>query len=224
MEFAAWPKTPRLFRDMIVTEKIDGTNAAIVIQEQDLVKYEDGTRIGPDPTPRSALNTSIAAAGHLVGAQSRSRLITPEQDNHGFAKWVFDNAADLVKALGPGRHFGEWWGSGINRGYGLEKGKKMFSLFNVVRYQYLWDPSLTRPDLYDEDGNELLPALDVVPVIYEGPFETEVVKSCVDSLRHTGSLAAPGFDRPEGVVVFHSAANSVFKVTLEGDEKPKGLA
>ncbi len=40
----------------------------------------------------------------------------------------------------------------------------------------------------------------------------------------TGSKAAPGFDNPEGVVVFHTANSSLFKVTLEGDEKPKGAA
>jgi hypothetical protein len=34
-EFIAWPKTQRLFRDIIVSEKIDGTNAAIHIEELD---------------------------------------------------------------------------------------------------------------------------------------------------------------------------------------------
>lgn len=31
--FQAWPKTPRLFRSMIITEKIDGTNGAIIITD-----------------------------------------------------------------------------------------------------------------------------------------------------------------------------------------------
>ena len=223
MEFKAWPNTPRLFRDMIVTEKIDGTNAAIVIEEQGDLKYADGTRIGPDPTPNSALNLSVAAAGHFVGAQSRSRLITPEQDNHGFAKWVFDNAATLVQTLGPGRHFGEWWGSGVNRGYGLSKGEKRFSLFNVSRYQPLLEYGYQVGMPQHIPGIITSGQLDTVPVIYEGPFDLDIVRDAMDGLRKVGSLAAPGFMRPEGVIVFHSAANSVFKATLENDEKPKGL-
>lgn len=29
--FQPWPKTPRLFREIVVTEKIDGTNAQVFI-------------------------------------------------------------------------------------------------------------------------------------------------------------------------------------------------
>ncbi len=60
---------------------------------------------------------------------SRTRWITAQDDNHGFARWVEGNKQELLK-LGAGRHFGEWWGSGIQRGYGLQKGEKRFSLFN----------------------------------------------------------------------------------------------
>lgn len=44
----------------------------------------------------------------------------------------------------------------------------------------------------------------------------------LDRLRAHGSLAVPGFLRPEGVVVYHIAANMGFKVTLEKDEERKG--
>jgi hypothetical protein len=30
--------------------------------------------------------------------------------------------------------------------------------------------------------------------------------------------------KPEGIVVFHSAAQVPFKITLEGDHEPKGAA
>ena len=33
LEFRPYPKTPRLNREIVVTEKIDGTNGAIVIEE-----------------------------------------------------------------------------------------------------------------------------------------------------------------------------------------------
>jgi hypothetical protein len=182
-EFKAWPKTPRLNRGMVITEKIDGTNACVIVTEEG-----------------------------LVYAQSRKQMITPVYDNFGFAKWVYENVAGLANTLGPGYHYGEWWGSGIQRGYGLPKGEKRFSLFNTSR----WDPGLAA-----ESG---VPGLHVVPVLYEGMFDTREVETTVRILDAGGSVAAPGFMRPEGVIVFHSAANQVFKVTVENDESPKGLA
>jgi len=179
-EFKEWPKTPLLFRDVTTTEKIDGTNAAIHIEE-------DGT----------------------VTAQSRKRLITPADDNFGFARWVDDNHDALQDTLGVGTHFGEWWGSGIQRGYGLAKGEKRFSLFNVSRYR---DVDLSA-----------VPGLGVVPELYAGPFRESEIQNWLGTLEVVGSFACPGFMKPEGLVVFHVASNQVFKVTLENDGLPKTL-
>src|SRR6185369_17529395 len=96
--FQPWPKIPRLNRDITITEKIDGTNAAVG------VSYDKA----------------------VVWAQSRTRIITPQNDNAGFAKWVEQNARELADVLGPGLHFGEWWGQGVQRGYGMTR--KFFSL------------------------------------------------------------------------------------------------
>jgi hypothetical protein len=41
-------------------------------------------------------------------------------------------------------------------------------------------------------------------------------------LRLDGSYAAPGYMKPEGIVVYHTAAKQMFKVTIENDEQPKG--
>ena len=38
-----------------------------------------------------------------------------------------------------------------------------------------------------------------------------------------GSVAAPHFMRPEGVVVFHVQGNVGFKKTIEKDQEPKSL-
>lgn len=193
MEFQGWPKTPRLYRDVVITEKIDGTNAAIIVEPY-----------LPECRDESASLVEVAAGVFNVGAQSRNRLITPEADNYGFATWVRDNAAQLASLLGPGRHFGEWWGAGIQRSYGLSNGDKRFSLFNVARYADL--------------DSELL---GTVPVIYEGVFSDAAVDLALADLSQCGSRAAPGFDRPEGICVFHVAARQVFKVLLENDEMPK---
>ena len=173
MKFEAFQKIPRLRRDCIVTEKIDGTNAQVYIGD-------DGT----------------------ILAGSRTRWITPENDNFGFAAWVRDNAEELAK-LGPGSHFGEWWGAGIQRRYGLTE--KRFSLFNVDRWH------TERPS-----------CCHVVPVLYRGMFDTAEIDLSLEILAEHGSQAAPGFMKPEGVVVFHVAGRVGFKKTIEKDEVPKG--
>jgi len=176
LEFQPFPKIARLRREIVITEKIDGTNACVHVGE-------DGT----------------------VLAGSRTRWITPIDDNFGFARWVADHEDELRVGLGPGAHYGEWWGSGIQRRYGLSE--KRFSLFNTHRW-----------------GTDRPACCHVVPMLYTGTFTTEAVEHAISMLRSGGSCAAPGFLKPEGIVVFHTAANSMFKVTLEKDEEPKGRA
>jgi hypothetical protein len=214
IEFEPWPKIARLNRDCIVTEKIDGTNAAVVI-----VEHSFGAEFKADPNriaivlDEKHITDGVPDFEYHVFAQSRTRFITPEKgrDNYGFAAWVKANAEALVSTLGPGRHFGEWWGAGIQRGYGLTGNDKRFSLFNVHR----WAQHVAALE-------ETVPGLSVVPVLYEGLFSTDGIDSALDALEGYGSFAVPDFDRPEGIVVWHDAARLSFKVTLEGDEAPKG--
>lgn len=224
IEFKGWPKIARLYRSCTITEKIDGTNAAIGIQEfpfgwhyfggidEDGVSHDLPWNAVYVSGPYNVDNDGVPDNEYLVYAQSRKRVITPDADNHGFARWVFDNAETLVDVLGKGLHFGEWWGGGINRGYGLPKGEHRLSLFNTA----IWGNRF-------EDLNRV-PGLGVVPVLYAGMFSTRAVDTAKDDLRKFGSSANPGFMNPEGVVVYHSAANQMFKSTLENDEVPKEVA
>lgn len=176
--FMAFPKIARLNREIVVTEKLDGTNAQIEIND---------------------------TGDEIVSAGSRNRYITPEMDNHGFARWVAANRDELLK-LGPGRHYGEWWGSGIQHGYGLTKGEKRFSLFNVAR----WGDGETRPA-----------CCGVVPTLYRGMFSQAAIDEALERLRTQGSVAAPGWMKPEGLIVYHTASGTLYKVTLENDASPK---
>lgn len=185
-EFAPMPKIARLSRDCVITEKLDGTNASILITPY----IGDGTDM-----PGTFIN------GVVIRAGSRTRWISVGDDNYGFAQWVHANVTELCK-LGPGHHFGEWWGKGIQRGYGLDE--KRFSLFNVDR----WSDS--RPS-----------CCHVVPVLYHGDFDTEAAGWEIMKLRGYGSVAAPGFMDPEGIVVYHTAASMMFKKTCKGDERGK---
>lgn len=133
-EFQPFQKIPRLSRECVITEKLDGTNASIYIGD-------DGE--------------------FLIG--SRTRWITPDDDNYGFARWAHENKDELLK-LGAGHHFGEWWGAGVQRRYGLAE--KRFSLFNTHR----WSDALgARPA-----------CCSVVPVLFQGIFIGNYIH---DSLR-----------------------------------------
>lgn len=174
--FEPFPSIGRLKRDCVITEKLDGTNGQVVI-------LEDGT----------------------VLAGSRKRWITPEDDNFGFARWVKEHEDELREGLGIGRHFGEWWGLGIQRRYGLQE--KRFSLFNVERWG---------------DHNPPPACCSVVPILYRGPFTDDATIGAMDLLRKQGSVAATGFPDPEGIVIYHYATKTLFKRTFEYDEAGKG--
>lgn len=176
VEFEKFPSISRYFREIVITEKIDGSNAQINILD----------------------NQEILAG-------SRNRYITPGKgDHHGFAAWVRENEDSLRHDLGVGRHYGEWWGSGIARGYDLDE--KRFSLFNTTR----WFTSTFETDL-----------LRVVPLLYKGEHDSHAIRNVSFALHTYGSLAAYGYKNPEGIVIYHSHSNRCFKYTA-GDDGPKG--
>jgi hypothetical protein len=106
VEFQAWPKIPRaVLGTVVITEKMDGTNACVVIE-----------------------------GNEIVGVQSRKRMLNigKESDNYGFAQHVVDNQ-DKFLALGEGKHYGEWAGLGI-QGNPHCLPEKRFFLFNTRRW------------------------------------------------------------------------------------------
>lgn len=181
IEHKAWPKIPRLSNEvMTITEKIDGSNACVVFL--------------PNPD---------APFGFEYAAQSRSKLITPEDDNFGFAKWVYTWTDELFADLGFGYHYGEWWGSGIQRGYGCDKGSKQFSLFNSVR----WAKAFI-------DGHTFkTPQLGVVPMLYHGGASLQYAQGVAADLYRDGSYAKLGYALPEGVVIYLKEAQATYKIT-----------
>jgi hypothetical protein len=172
--FKQFPKIARLSRPCVITEKIDGTNASVLITD-------DGQ--------------------FLTG--SRTRWITPEDDNFGFSRWAHEHKDELL-LLGPGQHFGEWWGAGIQRTYGLTE--KRWSLFNTSR----WADDVVRPA-----------CCHIVPLLAMGDFSALNWTDVMLQLEADGSHAAPGFRRPEGIIIYHIAANKLFKKTFIGDEGGK---
>lgn len=210
-EFRPYGKTPRLNRDIIITEKIDGTNAGIHVEE--LVPFDTSVDWTDE---RGVTHVSWCDNAVRVSAQSRNRLIFPGKttDNAGFAGWVEENKRALAELLGKGLHFGEWFGPGV-QGHGYGRDAKAFALFNPDRY----------------DANALMDAQDAgvnietVPVLYDGPFLQDAIEEAVSFLRRRGSQVwgAQGLEA-EGVIVFHTASRQVYKVLCKNDDLPKSLA
>ena len=189
MNFEAFPKIKQLKHlKMSITQKIHGTNAHIYVASIEI----------PFGTDNEVLYDGKC---FQVKAASRNRWIYPDDDNYGFAKWVQDNKEDIVRLLGPGRHDGEWAGSGINSGEGFEKDEKVFVLFDWWRYP---------PE------RELPKGCVVVPVLYDGPVDLSMVDKCMSYLLASGSRLKPGFNRPEGVVVMINGTR--FKKTFTPEE------
>jgi RNA ligase len=159
-EFKSFGKIENIGKLMMtITQKMHGTNAQIKITKIDSVNY-------------------------LVQVGSRTRWITPQDDNFGFATFVYANMGKFIQSLGEGTYFGEWCGPGINSGEGFKE--KTFVLFNHRTFP----PERPLP-----------PNTIVVPVLYKGKLDMSAIESTMEALKTNGSVAVPGFMRPEGIVV-----------------------
>lgn len=173
-EFKSFPDIKKLgSAAMYITQKIHGSNAQVFVFQ----------------TPDGGLDL-------LVG--SRTRWIAPGNDNYGFAAHVYENKEAFLK-LGPGQHFGEWAGPGINSGEGLTE--KTLVLFDHWKFP---------PE------RELPPQTVIVPVLYEGGFDLSKVEEVMNDLKANGSKLVPGFMSPEGVVV--RIKGDRYKVVFQAEE------
>lgn len=178
VEFREWPKIPRGTGETVtITEKIDGTNACIIVE----------------------INSGGVA--EVVGVQSRNKLITPNDDNMGFANYVEQNKEELASKLGEGYHYGEWAGPGIRKNHhNLEK--KTLFLFNSNRWQ---------------DGRQERPAgVECVPVLYEGQPIKENGDNAIDIAMQDLWLNAKNAGyHPEGIIVWYHKTKRYEKYTFE---------
>lgn len=141
-EFVEFASIARLTRDIVVTEKIDGANAQVHVTEDGRV---------------------------VAGSRNRWVPLDGKQSHFGFEKWVAEHAAELRAGLGVGSHYGEWWGSGIQRRYGLTE--KRFSLFNVGRWTSLLNQQGQFSGVKDTTCVEV-PCCHVVPILTRWTFDT----------------------------------------------------
>lgn len=207
--FEAWPKIPRWSNERVtVTEKIDGTNAAVIVlpyspDHELMIQSGYACVLGHD-------EPDMPAEMRTFATQSRKRFIKPgkDTDNAGFAAWAWERRAELITTLGYGKHYGEWWGRGIQRGY--DQDTNHFSLFRPWRYE----------DMIGEDSE--VEGLRVVPTLYAGGAEGLLTTSIIlATLEKEGSKAAPGYMRPEGIIIQSALTQSTYKAFTWDDGLPK---
>jgi hypothetical protein len=168
-EFAKWPSIQRLSSEtLFITEKIDGTCGVIHIAED----------------------------GELTPGSRERWLLPGQSDNFGFGEWCRQYADELRK-LGPGYHYGEWHGAGIQRKYGQPI--KRFASFEFWR-------------------DDLPGLITKVPLLYEGPYTPTIFDETIEKLIKGGSVLYPGFMKPEGIVIsFKNVRSAKFKKLCEND-------
>ena len=183
MDFKEFPKIEKLTSvNMLITLKIHGTNASIAIYDE---TQEDGSIV------------------RKLKTGSRTKWVTPDNDNYGFARFVQERKDEFIEKLGLGVHYGEFYGLGINSGEGMKT--KQLALFDVNRYNN------------KETGIQSLPPQVItVPVLYQGPFSLEKIEEMMAELKEKGSPLVPGFMRPEGVVV--TILGKRFKKVFDAEE------
>jgi hypothetical protein len=115
--------------------------------------------------------------------------LTPENDNFGFAKWVYENARDIANILGPDDHYGEWAGPGI------QKNPHGF----LTRHFFVF------PKHTNDIGplNWLVDSVQILrpPTLYDGPFTPWVMEPMIRFCR--GRVEAGQY--MEGFVILHES-------------------
>lgn len=102
LEFEEFPKMARWSREVVITEKLDGTNAQVVITPigaGELAQIAEGWTLD-----RMGIVAVSKHGEFVMRAGSRTKWITADKqnDNYGFAAWCQSNAEQLFE-LGEGK-------------------------------------------------------------------------------------------------------------------------
>ena len=143
---------------------------------------------------------------------SRNRYINTQDDNSGFATFFSKYQKELEDIFiaidnekqgcieAPLLIYGEWFGKGIQRGYNLEA--KFFMPFSEYFATKMIDAGI--------------PHIEMPVTLYSGKFSIEALDGCMNKLKDEGSQVIPGYNRPEGVVIYFPTYNFRLKETFEG--------
>lgn len=173
--FPKYPKTLRYENlRVVITEKIDGTNGLIEISP-------DGVRFG-----------------------SRNCYLNEHKDNYGFFNFFSQFENRIMESFSPEYDglvhiYGEWFGAGIQRTYGLKE--KYFMPFSPY-----WANTLIEVGVPN-----------IVPPyqFYAGKMDSVREEMAFQTLKEEGSQLVPGWKRPEGIIIHYLDNNLKIKRTLD---------
>jgi hypothetical protein len=200
MKFQEFDKIHALHKTtLLVTQKLHGTNASIWIRPTGEIDYSE-----------EQAQFLTEDGQFLVLPGKRTSFITLENDNFGFARFVYENKEALYKALGQGVWFGEWCGPGINSGEGLTQ--KRLALFAVLSLEEKYH-NMKSAGLWPD-------RVDLVPVLFTGLGSNieQIAELVMNDLKEKGSSYVPGYMRPEGIVIQILGTNVKFKKVFEAEE------
>ena len=175
MEFVKWPKVQQIHN---VRKSVKERKRFHEVEELD--PYKPPSILYKGKVKLDGTNAAVRACHGDVSVQSRSRIITPGDDNMGFAAWAWESgfAQDLATKTGTGDVlvFGEWCGQGIQKRCSISKiDRKIFAVFAVLtKYDFEKEgddsgllhvqPEVIRRFLPDHPDVYVLPWLDSVTV------------------------------------------------------------
>lgn len=176
-------------------------------------------------------NCAIVKSNGIVYAQSRTKVITPKDDNFGFAKFV--ETLDLSKVQDNIVIYGEWAGKTIQNNVACSQVDKFFAVFAIK--------DLTKEDSFIVDPIQIGSILNTVKGIYIIPWHTsdqvnfnnesnidefvnrtnyhvELVEKCDPFVKHYFNVSGVG----EGLVyypTFHTGLNNFINLGFKAKGK-----
>lgn len=129
--------------------------------------------LGGDSTPRMTVtyrakvklhgtNCAVQRTADGLVAQSRTKVLSPSDDNKGFARWVAEQEDGFAQLAPSTTVFGEWCGPGVAHGVAISKlDRKIFAVFALQEGRDDEATLVVEP----ERIAEMLPALDDVFVL-----------------------------------------------------------
>lgn len=142
---SAFPKIGQ-YRQVVKEAK---QRAAYIGKDENGDPIYDNTKVAPTIKFKGTVKLHGTNAGFAHNAedgywvQSRENIITPEQDNMGFARFVEDNLEAFLEQVEHVRYvylldpndtviiFGEWAGKGIQKSVAISEIEKSFFIFDV---------------------------------------------------------------------------------------------
>ena len=187
MKHVPWTEI-KLFHNLLISLKKYGADLGIDITKP--VTYRAKVKL------HGTCAGVVVEKNGNVSYQSRERIITPEDDNAGFARWA--SSIPFSKLVQEDYNVvvcGEWAGSGIQKSVAVSQiGKKIFAVFALL--------------FVDDDGKVVRSEFEPEMISYWAPW--------AENIRHSDVLVLPWYKNDYSVTISFSSEASVLEDVVKG--------